>query len=198
MEIGAPARLVVRALYNAQGRTSSTSSRRSRSSSPCATSSTRRASCRSGATTPPEKPPGRTRGGRRRLSGEARSRRYPRDPLCREVSALRGVSRSHGVGLAAGARLLRLEPQLPRLLAEQAGLRDVDSGSRDGRDPFRIIACVTLARSWNSWEPMPHPFSSSTPRPVNHPPPPTGRLSAAGVSSGQEGRSNRKAGYGTR
>src|SRR5213595_3607184 len=24
--------------------------------------------------------------------------------------------------------------------------------------PFQITACVTLARSWNSWEPMPHPF----------------------------------------
>ena len=36
----------------------------------------------------------------------------------------------------AVARVLRLDPQLPRLLAEQATLRDADSGARDGGDRF--------------------------------------------------------------
>src|SRR5881397_427175 len=67
---------------------------------------------------------------------EARSRRHPCDPLCREVGTLHGVGRSHRVGVAAGARCLRVEPQLPRVLTEPAGLRDADSGLRDDGDPF--------------------------------------------------------------
>src|SRR5438128_593016 len=66
---------------------------------------------------------------------EARSRRHICDPLCREVGALRGVGRSHREGVDAGARVLRLEPQLPRLLAESAAPRDADSGAPDGGDP---------------------------------------------------------------
>src|SRR5437762_1474855 len=67
---------------------------------------------------------------------EARSRRHTCDPLCREVGALHGVGRLHRESVAAGASVLRLEPQLPRLLAEQAALRDADSGARDGGDPL--------------------------------------------------------------
>jgi len=67
---------------------------------------------------------------------EARSRRHTCEPLCREVGALHGVGRLHRESVAAGASVLRLEPQLPRLLAEHAALRDADSGARDGGDPL--------------------------------------------------------------
>src|SRR5207247_51871 len=47
-----------------------------------------------------------------------------------------GVGRLHRESVAAGTSVLRLEPQLPRLLAEHAALRDADSGARDGGDPL--------------------------------------------------------------
>src|SRR5207244_12937360 len=66
---------------------------------------------------------------------DARPPRHTFAPLCREVVALRGVGRSHREGLVAGARVLHLETQLPRLLAESAAPSDADSGAPDGGDP---------------------------------------------------------------